>query len=90
MISISDKNPKGFPGLQTGGNVGCFCWIFSWSILGCSPTTLIGLDMGVNADISIEKLSIMIKYSIILMEIKQRLVNVIEKFTIMIWEHYHY
>ena len=55
MISKSDKNPDGFPGLQTGGNVGCFSWIFSWAILGCSPVGLIGLNMGVGGDTPLEK-----------------------------------
>ena len=55
MMSKSDKNPDGFTGLQTGGNVGCFSWIFSWAILGCSPIGLIGLNMGVDCDTPIEK-----------------------------------
>ena len=54
-ISKSDKNPNGFPELQTGGNVGCFSWIFSWAILGCSPIGLIGLNMGVDGDTPLEK-----------------------------------
>ena len=54
-MSKSDKNPNGFPGLQTGGNIGTFCWVFSWAILGSSPTALIGLNMGVDADTPIEK-----------------------------------
>ena len=55
MMSKSDKNPDGFSGLQTGGNIGCFSWIFSWAILGCSPVGLIGLNMGVGGDTPIEK-----------------------------------
>lgn len=55
MMAKSDKNPKGFPGLQTGGNVGSFCWIFSWAILGCSPVSLIGLNMGVDSSVPIEE-----------------------------------
>ena len=55
MMSKSDKNPNGFPGMQTGGNVGCFSWIFSWAILGCSPIGLIGLNMGVGGETPIEK-----------------------------------
>ena len=55
MMSKSDKNPDGFPGLQTGGNVGCFSWIFSWAVLGCSPIGLIGLNMGVDGNTPIEK-----------------------------------
>ena len=55
MMSKSDKNPDGFPGLQTGGNIGCFSWIFSWAILGCSPVGLIGLNMGVGGDTPLEK-----------------------------------
>ena len=55
MMSKSDKNPDGFPGLQTGGNVGCFSWIFSWAILGCSPVGLIGLNMGVDGNTPLEK-----------------------------------
>ena len=50
MMSKSDKNPTGFTGMQTGGNVGAFAWIFSWAILGCSPVTLIGLDLGYHID----------------------------------------
>jgi len=55
MMSKSDKNPNGLPGLQTGGNVGCFSWIFSWAILGCSPIGLIGLNMGFDGDTPLEK-----------------------------------
>ena len=55
MMSKSDKNPKGFPGMQTGGNVGVFAWIFSWAILGCSPVALIGLDLGHDINIPLEK-----------------------------------
>ena len=55
MMSKSDKNPDGFPVLQTGGNVGCFSWIFSWMILGCSPVGLIGLNIGNNSDTPLEK-----------------------------------
>ena len=50
MMCKSDKNPDGLPGLQTGGNCGCFSWIFSWAILGCSPIGLIGLNLGVDGD----------------------------------------
>ena len=55
MMSKSDKNPDGFSGLQTGGNIGCFSWIFSWAILGCSPVGLIGLNMGNDSDTPLEK-----------------------------------
>lgn len=55
MLTKSDKNPKGFPGLQTGGNVGCFSWIFSWAILGCSPIGMIGLNMGYPWNTPLEK-----------------------------------
>ena len=55
MMCKSDKNPDGLPGLQTGGNCGCFSWIFSWAILGCSPIGLIGLNLGVDGDTPIEK-----------------------------------
>jgi hypothetical protein len=54
-MSKSDKNPNGFPGLQTGGNVGSFSWIFSWAVLGCSPISLIGLNMGVDAKTPLEQ-----------------------------------
>ena len=46
LMSKSKSNPTGFPGLQTGGNVGCFSWIFSWAILGCSSIALTGIDLG--------------------------------------------
>lgn len=46
IMSKSDKNPKGLPGIQTGGNVGTSCWVFSWAIRGCSPTVLIGINFG--------------------------------------------
>ena len=55
MMSKSDKNPDGFPGFQTGGNVGCFSWVFSWAALGCSPVGLIGLNMGVDGNTPLEK-----------------------------------
>lgn len=54
MMSKSEKNPKGLSGMQTGGNVGCSAWIFSWAILGCSPIVLIGLDLGHPVDTPIE------------------------------------
>jgi hypothetical protein len=53
-MTKSEINPKGFPGLQTAGNVGAFSWIFSWAILGKSPTALIGLNLGYLADAKIE------------------------------------
>ena len=55
LMSKSKSNPTGLPGLQTGGNVGCFSWIFSWVILGCSPISLIGLDLGHNANTPLKK-----------------------------------
>jgi len=54
MMTKSDKNPKGFSALQTGGNVGCFSWIFSWAVLGCSPISLIGINMGYPANTPLE------------------------------------
>ena len=56
MMSKSDKNPKGLTGMQTGGNVGVFAWIFSWAILGCSPVALIGLDLGYHVDTPLENI----------------------------------
>ena len=46
LMSKSEKNPKGFPGIQTGGNVGSSCWVFAWAILGRSPVGLIGINFG--------------------------------------------
>ena len=46
LMSKSEKNPKGFPGMQTGGNVGSSCWVFAWAILGRSPVALIGINFG--------------------------------------------
>ena len=54
MMSKSEKNPRGLSGMQTGGNVGSFGWVFSWAILGCSPISLIGLDLGHPADTPLE------------------------------------
>lgn len=54
LMTKSEVNPKGFPGLQTGGNIGTFCWVFSWAILGSSPTCLIGLNLGYFGDTKIE------------------------------------
>jgi hypothetical protein len=54
LMTKSEINPKGFPGLQTAGNVGAFSWIFSWAILGKSPTALIGLNLGYLGDTKIE------------------------------------
>jgi len=54
LMTKSDLNPKGFPGLQTGGNIGTFSWVFSWAILGNSPTALIGLNLGYLGNTKIE------------------------------------
>jgi len=54
VMTRSEKNPKGVPSLQTGGNVGTNSWVFSWAILGRSPTVLIGVDFGYPASTSIE------------------------------------
>lgn len=54
LMTKSELNPKGYPGLQTGGNVGTFSWVFSWAILGNSPTALIGLNLGYLGDTKIE------------------------------------
>jgi hypothetical protein len=53
MMSKSMKNPKGFPGLQTGGNVGTAAWVFSWAVLGKSPVALIGINFGYNENTNI-------------------------------------
>lgn len=55
MMTKSEKNPKGIASLQTGGNVGSNSWVFSWAILGRSPTILIGVDFGYPASTSIEE-----------------------------------
>ena len=55
LMSKSKTNPTGLPGMQTGGNVGVFAWIFSWAILGRSPVALIGLDLGHDINIPLEK-----------------------------------
>jgi len=55
MMTKSKKNPKGIASLQTGGNVGSNSWVFSWAILGRSPTVLIGVDFGYPASTSIEE-----------------------------------
>ena len=46
LLSKSEKNPKGYLGIQTGGNVGTASWVFSWAILGKSPVVLIGINLG--------------------------------------------
>lgn len=53
LMSKSDKNPKGFPGMQTGGNVGSSCWVFSWAILGKPIVGLIGINFGYLEDTKI-------------------------------------
>lgn len=55
VMTKSEKNPKGIASIQTGGNVGTNSWIFSWAILGRSPTVLIGIDFGYPASTSIEE-----------------------------------
>jgi len=55
MMVKNKKNPKGLPGLQTGGNSGAAAWIFSWSILGKSPIGLIGLNFGYDTDSPVEE-----------------------------------
>jgi len=44
IMSRSEKNQKGFPGIQTGGNVGTAAWTVSWNILKCPEVILIGID----------------------------------------------
>lgn len=55
IMTKSEKNPKGMTSLQTGGNVGSNSWVFSWAVLGNSPTVLIGLDFGYPASTKIEE-----------------------------------
>ena len=44
IMSRSNTNEKGFPGIQTGGNVGTSAWVISWNILKCPQVVLIGID----------------------------------------------
>ena len=55
-MSKSQINPKGFPSLQTGGNVGTSSWIIGWAILKSQNVCLIGLDQGYSIDTPLEKL----------------------------------
>ena len=55
IMAKGDKNPKGLPGLQTGGNVGTTGWVFSWTILGKAATSLIGMNLGYNENDKIEE-----------------------------------
>jgi hypothetical protein len=45
-IVRSKNHHDGLPAIQTGGNVGTSSWVLSWSILNCSPISLIGIDHG--------------------------------------------
>lgn len=56
ILSRSKHNPKGLPGIQTGGNVGTFAWVISWSILKCSEVCLIGMDESYPVDNPSEKI----------------------------------
>lgn len=58
MISRSEKNEKGFPGIQTGGNVGTSAWTISWNILKCLEVILIGFDHSYPIDTIDEKIDI--------------------------------
>lgn len=55
MMTKSIKNPKGFPGIQTGGNSGTASWVFSWAILGKSPSALIGINFGYSKNDLVEE-----------------------------------
>ena len=46
IMTKTEKNPKGLPAIQTGGNVGTSAWIVAWSILKHSHVGLIGIDHG--------------------------------------------
>ena len=52
IISKSKNHVRGFPAIQTGGNVGTSSWILAWSILKLSPVGLIGIDHGYTNDMS--------------------------------------
>jgi len=56
ILSRSKYNSKGFPGIQTGGNVGTFAWVASWNILKCSEVCLIGMDHSYPVDNPSEKI----------------------------------
>ena len=46
IMTKTEKNPKGLPAIQTGGNVGTSAWIIAWNILKSSHVGLIGIDHG--------------------------------------------
>jgi len=45
MMTVSDVNPRGVPGMVAGGNAGSCAWVFSHSVLRRIPV-LIGIDFG--------------------------------------------
>jgi hypothetical protein len=49
-MTKTEKNPKGLPAIQTGGNVGTSAWIIAWNILKKSHVGLIGIDHGYYSD----------------------------------------
>jgi len=52
IMSKTKNHAKGFPAIQTGGNVGTSSWILAWSVLKSSPVGLIGIDHGYTNDMS--------------------------------------
>ena len=46
VMTKTEKNPKGLPAIQTGGNVGTSSWIIAWNVLKHSHVGLIGIDHG--------------------------------------------
>ncbi|WP_428326221.1 6-hydroxymethylpterin diphosphokinase MptE-like protein [Nitrosopumilus sp.] len=56
LMSKNKKHPKGFPALQTGGNVGTTSWILAWTILKSKKVCLIGLDQGYPVNTPLEQL----------------------------------
>jgi len=44
LLTRSKKHPNGLLSIMTGGNCGTAAWVFSWAILKCNPTCLIGFD----------------------------------------------
>lgn len=56
VMAKSKNHEKGFPGIQTGGNVGTSAWVIAWSILKCNPVALLGIDLGYPAEMTWEEI----------------------------------
>lgn len=55
LMTASERNPNALIGIRSCGNTGAASFTFSWAILKCNPTCIIGFDFGYPEGVNLEE-----------------------------------